>query len=54
MSAWEIIGWLIAVPLAMMSALFVIAVSVAIVRVTARRTQSKTVAKKFDRIVKER
>jgi hypothetical protein len=37
MSAWEFIGWLIAVPLAMMSSVFVIAVSVAIVRAIARR-----------------
>ena len=39
MSAWEIIGWLIAVPLALTSSLFVIAVSVAAVRVIARRAR---------------
>lgn len=51
MSVWEFIGWLIAVPLAMTTALFVIAVSVAVVRVIAKRAQSSTVNKKFDRIV---
>ena len=39
MSAWEIIGWLIAVPLALASSVFVIAVNVAIVRVIARRAR---------------
>lgn len=51
MSVWEFIGWLIAVPLALTSLVFVSAVSVAVVRVTARHTRSKTVTKKFDRIV---
>jgi len=45
MSVWEFIGWLIAVPLAMMTAVFVIAVSVAIVRVIAKRGQRKTVTR---------
>jgi len=42
MSVWEFIGWLIAVPLAMTTALFVFAVSVAVVRVTAKRARRKT------------
>jgi ABC-type phosphate transport system permease subunit len=45
MSVWEFIGWLIAVPLALMTALFVYAVSVAVVRVTVKRRQNETSAK---------
>lgn len=51
MSAWEIIGWLIAVPLGLMSLLFVYAVSVAVVRVTVNRTRSKTTAKPHLKVV---
>ena len=36
MSAWEVIGWLIAVPLGITSLIFVYAVSVAVVRAIAR------------------
>lgn len=36
MSVWEFIGWLIAVPLALMSLVFVFAVLGAVVRVTVR------------------
>jgi hypothetical protein len=39
MSVWEFIGWLIAVPLALTTALFVYAVSVAVVRAIARGTK---------------
>jgi hypothetical protein len=42
MSVWEFIGWVIAVPLALTSLVFVIAVSVAVVRVTANRAKRKT------------
>ena len=45
MSVWEFIGWLIAVPMALMTVLFVYAVSVAVVRVTVKRTKNPTVAK---------
>jgi hypothetical protein len=45
MSVWEFIGWMIAVPLALMSAIFVFAVSVAVVRVIAKQSQRKTVTK---------
>lgn len=45
MSAWEFIGWVIAVPLALTSLVFVFAMSVAIVRVTAKRARRKTVTK---------
>jgi flagellar basal body-associated protein FliL len=50
-SPWEIIGWAIAVPLIVLSVLFVFAVSVAVVRVTAnrgKRRQKKTATKKPD------
>jgi hypothetical protein len=36
MSAWEFIGWMIAVPMAFFVGLFVIAVVVAVVRATVR------------------
>ena len=36
MSVWEFIGWLIAVPLAFTTAVFVYAVSVVVVRAIAR------------------
>ena len=39
MSVWEFIGWIIAVPLALTSLVFVFAVSVAAVRATARKTK---------------
>jgi|AntAceMinimDraft_17_1070374.scaffolds.fasta_scaffold33809_4 ABC-type phosphate transport system permease subunit len=39
MNVWEFIGWLIAVPLGLMTALFVYAVSVAVVRAIARGTK---------------
>jgi ABC-type phosphate transport system permease subunit len=52
MSVWEFIGWLIAVPLGLMTALFVYAVSVAVVRVTVKRRQSETSAKRHLRAVK--
>lgn len=45
MSPWEIIGWAIAVPLIVLSVLFVFAVSVAVVRVIVnrgKRRQKKT------------
>ena len=42
MSVWEFIGWVIAVPLALMSLVFVFAVSVAVVRVTASRGKRAT------------
>jgi hypothetical protein len=42
MSVWEFIGWLIAVPMAMFTALFVIAVLVAVVRVIANGASGKT------------
>ena len=42
MSVWEFIGWVIAVPLALTSLVFVFAVSVAVVRVTAKRARRKT------------
>ena len=42
MSVWEFIGWIIAVPLALTSLVFVFAVSVAVVRVTAKRARRKT------------
>ena len=45
MSVWEFIGWLIAVPMALVTVLFVYAVSVAVVRVTVKRAQNQTVAK---------
>jgi hypothetical protein len=48
-SPWEIIGWAIAVPLIVLSVLFVFAVSVAVVRVSATRgklQQRKTATKK--------
>jgi hypothetical protein len=41
MSPWEVIGWAIAVPMLILSVLFVIAVSVAIARGIAVGTQSK-------------
>ncbi len=45
MSVWEFIGWLIAVPMALMTVLFVYAASVAVVRVTVKRTKNQTAAK---------
>ena len=45
MSVWEFIGWLIAVPMALVTVLFVYAVSVAVVRVTVKRAKNQTVAK---------
>ena len=50
MSVWEFIGWLIAVPLALMTAMFVYAVSVAVVRATAKR-QSPTASKRHLKVV---
>jgi len=47
MSVWEFIGWVIAVPLALTSLVFVIAVSVAVVRVTANRAKRKTATKLY-------
>jgi hypothetical protein len=47
MSVWEFIGWVIAVPLALMSLVFVCAVSVAVVRATARRSRRKTATKLY-------
>jgi uncharacterized membrane protein len=44
MSVWEFIGWLIAVPLALMSLVFVFAVLVAVVRVTVRGAKNATVS----------
>lgn len=41
MSPWEVIGWLIVVPMALMTLLFVFAVSVAVVQVIARGTKPK-------------
>jgi len=52
MSVWEFIGWLIAVPLGLMTAIFVYAVSVAVVRVTVNRGKNKTSAKRHLRAVK--
>jgi len=46
---WDLIGWAIAVPLIIFSVLFVLAVSVAVVRVTVtrgKRQQSETVNKR--------
>ena len=48
MSPWDLIGWAIAVPLIIFSVVFVLAVSVAVVRVIAtrgKRRQSETVSK---------
>ena len=48
MSPWDLIGWAIAVPLIIFSVVFVLAVSVAVVRVTVnrgKRQQSETVSK---------
>lgn len=45
MTPWDIIGWAIAVPLIVLSVIFVYAVSVAVVRVTVnrgKRQQSKS------------
>jgi hypothetical protein len=42
MSVWEFIGWVIAVPLALTSLVFVFAVSVAVARVTVKRARRKT------------
>ena len=47
MSVWEFIGWLIAVPMALVTVLFVYAVSVAVVRVTVKREQNKTATKLY-------
>ena len=47
MSVWEFIGWLIAVPMALVTVLFVYAVSVAVVRVTVKRTRNKTATKLY-------
>lgn len=47
MSVWEFIGWLIAVPMALVTVLFVYAVSVAVVRVTVKRAQNKTATKLY-------
>lgn len=47
MSPWDLIGWAIAVPLIIFSVVFVLAVSVAVVRVIAtrgKRQQSETVS----------
>jgi hypothetical protein len=45
MSVWEFIGWVIAVPLALTSLVFVYAVSVAVARVTVSRGKRKTVTR---------
>jgi archaellum biogenesis protein FlaJ (TadC family) len=42
MSAWEFIGWMIAIPMAFFTVLFVIAVIVAAVRATARGVNNQT------------
>jgi hypothetical protein len=47
MSVWEFIGWVIAVPLALTSLVFVIAVCVAVVRVTANRGKRATATKLY-------
>ena len=41
MSPWEVIGWTIAVPMLILSVLFVIAVSVAVARGIAVGTRTK-------------
>lgn len=41
MSVWEFIGWLIAVPLTIMTTLFVYAASVAVVRAIVRGAKSQ-------------
>jgi len=41
MSPWEVIGWLIVVPMALMTLLFVFAVSVAVVAAIARGGKPK-------------
>ena len=45
MSVWEFIGWVIAVPLALMSLVFVSALMFAVVRVGANRAKRKTATK---------
>lgn len=52
MSVWEFIGWVIAVPLALMSLIVVFAVSVAVVRVTAKRIQRQTVNRQLTKMVR--
>jgi hypothetical protein len=47
MSVWEFIGWVIAVPLALTSLVFVFAVSVAVVRASAKRARRKTATKLY-------
>jgi len=47
MSVWEFIGWVIAVPLALTSLVFVFAVSVAVVRVTVNRGKRQTAIKPY-------
>jgi hypothetical protein len=42
MSVWEFIGWVVAVPLALTSLVFVFAVCVAVVRVTVNRGKRQT------------
>lgn len=50
MSVWEFIGWVIAVPLALTSLVFVFAVSVAVVRVIVNPEKRKTVTKHLRRV----
>ena len=52
MSVWEFIGWMIAAPLALMSALFVIAVSVAVVQVTVKQAKRRIVNKELTKMVR--
>jgi hypothetical protein len=44
MSVWEFIGWLIAVPLALMTSVFVFALLGAVVRVIVRGAKASTVS----------
>lgn len=46
MSPWEVIGWLLVVPMALMTLVLVYAVSVAAVRVTVRGTKTKPTVSK--------
>lgn len=46
MNPWEIIGWAIAVPLVSLSALYVYAVSAAVVRVIVNRSRPRQTVSK--------
>lgn len=52
MSVWEFIGWMIAVPLGLLSAIFVFAVSVAVVRVTVKQAKRQTVNRQLTKMVR--